>query len=78
MGAPCARGITYDPSTGKAWRTGVKLQPGEAAKAIRAAEQLTMSVNGLLAELIRRMPVDKEGRPLWPGDHHVQEEIEKS
>ncbi len=56
---------SYDPSTGKAWRTGLSLKPETAVKAIKAAELAEMSVAGLLEELIRRLPVDAEGRPTW-------------
>lgn len=66
------RRISYDPSSGEKWRTGVVFPPDEAAKVIRAAERTGMSVAGVLAKLIQQMPVDAHGRPIWA---HEQEEL---
>lgn len=75
-GTPRASGIRYDPESGAPWRSGVVFQCPEAVKVIRAAQEAHISVNGLLVELIRRMPVDGEGRPLLDG-LHIQEEVTK-
>ncbi|MGK4586056.1 hypothetical protein [Kitasatospora sp. HPMI-4] len=66
MGKPQAHKMpTYDPSSGKPWRSGFALRPHAAVKAIKAARLAGLSVSGLLVELIERMPVDAEGRPTW-------------
>jgi hypothetical protein len=60
------RRVSYDPSTGEPWRTGVVVPAEEAAKAITAATTAGLSFAGLVTELIRRMAVDDAtGRPVW-------------
>jgi hypothetical protein len=57
--------VSYDPSLGKSWKTGIIVQPEDAEKAITAAEMAGVSFAGLVAQLIRRMDVDEAGRPVW-------------
>jgi hypothetical protein len=59
------RRASYDPDSGKTWRTGVVVQPDDAVKALRAADLAGLSFAGLVAQLIRRMDVDEDGRPMW-------------
>lgn len=63
--AQTGRPVTYDPKSGQNWRTGVVIVPDMAAKAIKAASSTGLSFAGLVNELIKRMPVDKNGRPVW-------------
>ncbi|MFJ2833574.1 hypothetical protein ACIPC1_39555 [Streptomyces sp. NPDC087263] len=63
--AQTGRPVSYDPTSGQNWRTGVVIVPDMAAKAIKAAGFTGQSFAGLVNELIRRMPVDEHGRPLW-------------
>ncbi|MGO4417213.1 hypothetical protein AB4Z54_00150 [Streptomyces sp. MCAF7] len=63
--AQTGRPVTYDPKSGQNWRTGVVIVPDMAAKAIKAAGTTGLSFAGLVNELIRRMPVDENGRPVW-------------
>ncbi|MQY10271.1 hypothetical protein SRB5_03780 [Streptomyces sp. RB5] len=58
------RRTSYDPSTGP-WRTGVVVREQQAVKAITAAERAGLSFAGLINELVRRMEVDGNGRPVW-------------
>lgn len=73
-GAPCARGIRYNPSEGKPWRSGVTLPVQEATKVIKAANRAGLSVNALLIRLIQQMPVDADGHPRLDSLAHQQEE----
>lgn len=59
------RKSTYDPTLGLPYRLTVVLSPDEAVKAIEAADQADISLSGLIAQLVRRMPVDDNGRPTW-------------
>lgn len=59
------RRAAYDPTSGENWRTGVVVTPEEAVKALKAADLTGLSFAGLVNELIRRMDVDKHGRPVW-------------
>lgn len=58
---------SYDPESGKPYITGAKFDdPDEAMKLIRAAEAAGISVAEVLRRAIRFMPVDADGRPVWP------------
>lgn len=59
------RPVTYDPTSGQNWRTGVVIVPDAAEKALKAAGAAGLSFAGLVNELIKRMPVDENGRPVW-------------
>ncbi|KAB7833529.1 hypothetical protein [Streptomyces mobaraensis] len=63
--AQTGRPVTYDPKSGQNWRTGVVIVPDAAEKAIKAASATGLSFAGLVNELIKRMPVDDMGRPVW-------------
>lgn len=63
--AQTGRPLTYDPTSGQNWRTGVVVVPDMAAKAIKAANSTGLSFAGLLNELLKRMEVDENGRPVW-------------
>jgi hypothetical protein len=63
--AQSGRPVTYDPSSGQNWRTGVVIVPDMAEKAIEAGKATGLSFAGLVNELIKRMPVDENGRPVW-------------
>jgi len=56
---------TYDVASGLPYRPTLNLNALSAAKTVRAAGSLRMSVSGLLNLLIDRMEVDEDGRPLW-------------
>lgn len=43
----------------------ISLPPDLTYKTVLAAREAGLSVSGLLAELVRRMEVDEDGRPLW-------------
>lgn len=49
--------------------------PDVAVKAIRAAERTGLSFAGLVNELVRRMEVDENGRPVWADEHDDQEAL---
>lgn len=66
------RRVSYNPESGENWRTGVVVLPEMAKKAITAADSTGMSFAGLVNELLRRMPVDDHGRPLWAGEINEQ------
>ncbi|WP_327359847.1 hypothetical protein [Streptomyces sp. NBC_01304] len=70
------RRISYDPSSGRNWQTGVVLVPDAAVKGIRAAELTGLSFAGLVNELIRRMDVDEDGRPVWAAELESDEQGE--
>lgn len=59
------RRLSYDPSSGQNWRTGVVILPEMAKKAIHAADRTGLSFAGLVNELLKRMDVDENGRPVW-------------
>lgn len=59
------REATYDPDSGLPYRTSASFDPETAVKLIQAAEKLHMSISGFLAEAVRRLEVDEDGRPLW-------------
>ena len=69
------RPVTYDPKSGQNWRTGVVIVPDMAAKAIKAAGTTGLSFAGLVNELIRRMPVDENGRPAWADELDEQKAL---
>ncbi|MCQ4045793.1 hypothetical protein ACFOSC_27745 [Streptantibioticus rubrisoli] len=69
------RRVSYDPSSGENWRTGIVVVPDVAVKAIRAAERTGLSFAGLVNELVRRMEVDENGRPVWADEHDDQEAL---
>lgn len=69
------RRVSYDPSSGENWRTGIVVVPDVAKKAIRAAESTGLSFAGLVNELVRRMPVDEEGRPVWADELDTQDTL---
>lgn len=46
--------------------------PDEATKALKAANATGLSFAGLVNELIRRMDVDRHGRPAWADELHQQ------
>lgn len=61
------RDASFDPTSGKPYITGARFDnPDEAMKLIRAAEKAEVSVAEILRQAIRYMPVDDEGRPVWP------------
>ena len=62
------RKVSYDPKSGQNWRTGVVIVPDAAEKAIKAAGATGLSFAGLVNELIKRMPVDENGRPVWAAE----------
>jgi hypothetical protein len=57
----------YDPEnpTPGPYRPTAFFPPDLAVKVTAAADALGISVSGLLRELVRRMPVDEHGRPIW-------------
>ncbi len=55
----------YDIDSGLPYRTTINLDPLAATRVIQAARVARMSVSGLINELVRRMPVDEDGRPAW-------------
>jgi hypothetical protein len=59
------RRATFDAASGKGYRTGVSFPADVAEKVLKGAHCSDMSVSGLLADLVRRMPVDEQGRPDW-------------
>ncbi len=74
MGAP--RGVrqrgrpaSYDPSSPLPYRPGPTFRGDEAVKLTRASEELDVSASELLNELVRRMPVDERGRPVWADEY---------
>jgi hypothetical protein len=71
------RRVSFDPASGKPWRTGLIVQNEDAEKAIVAAEKAGLSFAGLVAQLIKRMEVDAEGRPVWADELKQQEELPK-
>ncbi|MGW6605178.1 hypothetical protein [Streptomyces sp. NPDC055036] len=73
--AQTGRPVTYDPKSGQNWRTGVVIVPDMAEKAIKAAGSTGLSFAGLVNELIKRMPVDENGRPLWADELNTQEAL---
>ena len=76
-GVPQAhRRASYDPSTGRPWRTGVALPPDAAMKVIEAADKAGLSFAGLVTELIMRMETDDNGAPVWIASK--QEELPKA
>jgi hypothetical protein len=76
QGKPQAhRRASYDPSSGRPWRTGVAVPPDAASKAVRAAERANLSFAGLVTELIRRMDVDETGLPSWAEESNPAEEL---
>lgn len=73
--AQTGRPVTYDPKSGQNWRTGVVIVPDMAEKAIKAAGSTGLSFAGLVNELIKRMPVDENGRPRWADELNRQEAL---
>ncbi|MEV8590905.1 hypothetical protein AB0424_28595 [Streptomyces sp. NPDC051180] len=73
--AQTGRPVTYDPRSGQNWRTGVVIVPDMAEKAIKAAGSTGLSFAGLVNELIKRMPVDENGRPVWADELNRQEAL---
>ncbi|MFI5987082.1 hypothetical protein ACIBEA_40235 [Streptomyces sp. NPDC051555] len=73
--AQTGRPVTYDPASGQNWRTGVVVTPDMAAKAIAAAKATGLSFAGLVNELIKQMPVDKNGRPVWANELDEQKAL---
>jgi hypothetical protein len=73
--AQTGRPVTYDPTSGQNWRTGVVIPPDTAAKAIKAIGFTGQSFAGLVTELIKRMPVDENGRPLWADELDEQKAL---
>lgn len=65
IGQRTGRPAEYDPSSGRSWRPGGTFAPDTALKLYRAMEALDVSASGVLNELVRRMEVDDNGRPLW-------------
>ena len=49
---------SYDPSTGKSYRTGVTLEPADAQMLIAVADRANMSISGVLNMLVRNMNLD--------------------
>lgn len=58
----------YDITSGLPYRTSVQLEAEAAAKMVRAHRNSNLSLSGLINELIERMPVDEQGRPVWLGE----------
>jgi hypothetical protein len=73
--AQTGRPVSYDPKSGQNWRTGVVIVPDMAEKAIKAAGFTGQSFAGLVNELIRRMPVDEHGRPVWADELDEQQAL---
>lgn len=57
--------VAYDLNSGRPYRTSVSFDPFASVKLIKAARAARMSVGGLINELVRRMPLDEAGRPVW-------------
>ncbi|WP_130513738.1 hypothetical protein [Krasilnikovia cinnamomea] len=65
----------YDPTSGRPYTAGTKIDnPDEAMKLIRAAEVAGLSVAEVIRRAIRYMPVDEDGRPLWPNEDQAANE----
>ncbi|MCQ8194631.1 hypothetical protein [Streptomyces rugosispiralis] len=73
--AQTGRPVSYDPKSGQNWRTGVVIVPDMAEKAIKAAGAAGLSFAGLVNELIKRMPVDENGRPVWADELDEQKAL---
>lgn len=60
------KNASYDPASGKRYRTGVTLDPSDAVRIIQVAERANMSVSGLIANLVSHIELDPEtGLPPW-------------
>ncbi|MBN1172909.1 MAG: hypothetical protein JXA67_12105 [Micromonosporaceae bacterium] len=68
IGQRTGRAPEYDPTSGRSWRPGGTFAPDNAHKLFRAMEALGVSASGVLNELVRRMEIDANGRPLWAED----------
>ncbi len=55
----------YDSDSSDTLQVSVKFRADAGAKAWRAAAAANLSLSGLLAELVRRMPVNDAGLPSW-------------
>lgn len=51
------------------------IRPDMATKAIKAAGSTGLSFAGLVNELLRRMDVDEDGRPVWADGLDEQEAL---
>lgn len=60
---------SYDISSGKTWRPNPTLEPTQAVKLLLAMEAMGTSASAVINEMLKRMPVDKTGRPLWATRH---------
>jgi hypothetical protein len=58
----------YDPTSGLPYRPGPTFRGHDAAKLVAMAKGARITVSELLNELVRREPVDQDGRPLWAID----------
>jgi hypothetical protein len=58
----------YNPASGRSWRPGGTFSPENALKLYQAMEALGCSASGVLNELVARMDVDDDGRPVWAAD----------
>ncbi|OEV13223.1 hypothetical protein [Streptomyces nanshensis] len=58
----------------------MQILPLQAEKAIRAADMMKLSFSGFVNEMIRRLPVDENGAPMWPDEtnDYEQEELPKA
>lgn len=52
------REASYDPSTGRSYRTAVTLEPTEAERLLILAKRANMSVSGFLNRLVKNVEVD--------------------
>jgi hypothetical protein len=59
------REARYDAASPQTIRISTTMSAQLAAKLAVAAEQMNLSVSGMVQELIRRLDVDGSGRPVW-------------
>lgn len=59
------REARYDAASPQTIRISTTMSAELAAKLAVAAEQMNLSVSGMVQELIRRLEVDGSGRPVW-------------
>lgn len=67
---------TFDPASGKRWRTGVTLEPSDAVRIIQIAQRANMSVSGLIASIVSHVELDPEtGLPPWLDASQLEEDL---
>src|SRR5512144_196799 len=62
------REARYDPASAQTIRISTTMSASLAAKLAVAAKQMNLSVSGMVQELIRRLDVDENGRPVWASE----------